>query len=104
VIAESYQVISSGGIVCLTGVGQGGASNTASVADVAAAAVLKNVVVVGSVNANKRHWHRGRRDPGPRGQEVAEPPDHPPCEAGEFQGGSEETTDDIKVVIQFAEI
>ncbi len=30
----------------------------AAVADISAAAVLKNNVLIGSVNANKRHWHR----------------------------------------------
>ena len=45
-----------GGVVCLTGIGKGGAQGTT--ADVAAAAVLKNVVIVGSVNANKRHWYK----------------------------------------------
>ena len=29
-----------------------------ALADVAAAAVLRNNVIVGSVNANKRHWYR----------------------------------------------
>ena len=34
-------------------------------ADVAAAAVLRNNVLVGSVNANKRHWYKAGRSPGP---------------------------------------
>ena len=57
VIADSIQKIGSGGIICLTGVGAGGAAG-GTVADVAAAVVLKNNVIVGSVNANKRHWYR----------------------------------------------
>ncbi len=57
VIADSIEKVGAGGIICLTGVGAGGVASRA-VADVAAAAVLKNIVVVGSVNANKRHWYR----------------------------------------------
>jgi glucose 1-dehydrogenase len=57
VIADSIHKIGAGGVVCLTGVGAGGVVNRA-VGDIAAAAVLKNNVVVGSVNANKRHWYR----------------------------------------------
>ena len=104
VIAESIQTISSGGIVCLTGVGHGGASNQAAVADVAAAAVLKNIVIIGSVNANKRHWYRA-------GQILAradrqwlnrlitrrEKPEH-------FEQALERKPDDIKVVIQFSDV
>ena len=58
VIADSIRAVAPGGIVCLTGVCVGGVTNPTPVADVAAAAVLKNNVVVGSVNANKRHWHK----------------------------------------------
>ena len=58
VIAESIQTIGASGIVCLTGVGHGGIVTAAACADIAAAAVLKNNVIVGSVNANKRHWYK----------------------------------------------
>ena len=77
VIADSIQKIGAGGVICLTGVGAGGIAGRA-VADVAAAAVLKNNVMVGSVNANKRHWYKASETVGSPGPEVAEPPDHPP--------------------------
>jgi threonine dehydrogenase-like Zn-dependent dehydrogenase len=57
VIADSIHQVGAGGVVCLTGVGAGGVVSRA-VGDAAAAAVLKNNVIVGSVNANKRHWYR----------------------------------------------
>ena len=57
VIGDSIQKVGSGGIICLTGVGSGGVENRA-VGDIAKAVVLKNNLVVGSVNANKRHWYR----------------------------------------------
>ena len=58
VINHAIRGVGAGGIVCLTGVGAGGSTDGPPVADVAAAAVLKNNVVVGSVNANKRHWYK----------------------------------------------
>jgi glucose 1-dehydrogenase len=57
VINHAIRGIGAGGVVCLTGVGTGDAI-VSSAADLAAAAVLKNNVVVGSVNANKRHWYK----------------------------------------------
>jgi threonine dehydrogenase-like Zn-dependent dehydrogenase len=66
--------------------------------------VLKNVVVVGSVNANKRHWYKA-------GQALAradrkwlerlitrrEKPEN-------FRQALEREPDDIKVIIQFSDI
>ena len=104
VIAESIQTISSGGIVCLTGVGHGGGNNTSAVADVAAAAVLKNIVIIGSVNANKRHWYRAggilaRADRQWLSRLITrrEKPEN-------FKQALERKPDDIKVVIQFSEV
>ena len=104
VIAESFQVISSGGIVCLTGVGQGGASNTAAVADVAAAAVLKNIVIVGSVNANKRHWYRAGEFLARADRKWLSRLITRRVKPENFEQALKREPDDIKVVIQFAEI
>ena len=103
VIADSIQKIGSGGIICLTGVGAGGISSRA-VADVAAAAVLKNNVLVGSVNANKRHWYKAAQNLARADREWLsrlitrrETPEN-------FKQALERKPDDIKVVIQFSEI
>ena len=103
VIADSLQAVGAGGILCLTGVGTGGRTTGFSTADVAATMVLRNNVIVGSVNANKRHWYKA-------GQALAaadrswlsrlltrrEPPQ-------EFMRALQRTPEDIKVVIQFAQ-
>ena len=103
VIADSLNVVAAGGMVCLTGVGTGGRTVGQSTADIAAAMVLQNNVVVGSVNANKRHWYKA-------GQVLAladrawlarlitrrEPPEA-------FMHALQRQPDDIKVVIQFSE-
>jgi len=102
VIADSIQKVGAGGIICLTGVGAGGAAGRV-VADMAAAVVLKNNVLVGSVNANKRHWYKA-------GENLAradrkwlsrlitrrEKPEN-------FNQALKRQPDDIKVVIQFSE-
>jgi len=103
VIADSIQKIGAGGIICLTGVGAGGVASRA-VADIAAAAVLKNNVLVGSVNANKRHWYKA-------GQNLARADREwlrrliTRCEKPENYGQAlERKPDDIKVVVQFSEV
>ena len=103
VIADSIQTIGAGGVVCLTGVGSGGHASGLNTADVAAEVVLRNNVVVGSVNANKRHWYKAgealaRADRSWLARLVTrrERPE-------DFTKALERQPDDIKVVIQFAE-
>jgi threonine dehydrogenase-like Zn-dependent dehydrogenase len=102
VITDSISGIGAGGVVCLTGVGSGGGTSPSAPADVAAAVVLKNNVVVGSVNANKKHWYRAaaalaRADRAWLAKLVTrcEPPER-------FMNALQRQPDDIKVVIQFA--
>jgi threonine dehydrogenase-like Zn-dependent dehydrogenase len=103
VVADAIQAVGAGGIVCLTGVGSGGARSGLHVADVAAAAVLKNNVVVGSVNANKRHWYKA-------GEALAHADrawlarlitrrERPQ----DFTQALQRNAEDIKVIMQFAE-
>jgi threonine dehydrogenase-like Zn-dependent dehydrogenase len=103
VINDAVQGIAAGGVVCLTGVGAGGSTVGPAAADIAAAAVLKNNVVVGSVNANKRHWYRA-------GQVLAHADRSwlarliTRCERPEtFTRALHRQPEDIKVVIQFAQ-
>ena len=100
VIAESIQSVAAGGVVCLTRV-WGAAPH--STADVAAEVVLRNSVVVGSVNANKRHWFKAgqvlaRADRAWLGRLLTrrELPEN-------FARALDRKPDDIKVVVQFAE-
>ena len=103
VIADSIRAMGPGGILCLTGVGTGGQTVGPATADVAAAAVLKNNVVVGSVNANKRHWYKAgealaRADRAWLSRLISrreQPKD--------LAKALERRPEDIKVVLQFAE-
>jgi threonine dehydrogenase-like Zn-dependent dehydrogenase len=90
VIADSIQKIGAGGV------------SGYAVADVAAKAVLKNNVLVGSVNANKRHWYKAseglaRLDRKWLSRLITrrERPEN-------FKQALERNPDDIKVVIQFS--
>jgi threonine dehydrogenase-like Zn-dependent dehydrogenase len=103
VIADCVQHVGSGGVVCLTGVGSGGRTSGLSTADVAAEIVLQNKVVVGTVNANKRHWYKAgealaRADHAWLSRLISrrESPEN-------FDKALHRKPDDIKVVIQFAE-
>ncbi len=102
VISDSIREVASGGIVCLTGVGSGDHATEAT-ADVAAEVVLKNNAVVGSVNANKRHWYKAgealaRADRAWLSRLISR------SESAEnFSQALQRNADDIKVVIQFSE-
>jgi threonine dehydrogenase-like Zn-dependent dehydrogenase len=104
VIADAIQAIAPGGVVCLTGVGSGGRTVGLPTADVASNVVLRNNVVVGSVNANKRHWYKAaqalaRADCAWLAGLVTRrvPPE-------DFMSALQRQPDDIKVVIQFAQL
>jgi threonine dehydrogenase-like Zn-dependent dehydrogenase len=103
VIVDSMQTVAPGGVVCLTGVGSGGRTVGLAAADVASNVVLRNNVVVGSVNANKRHWYKAgevltRADPLWLAQMITrrETPE-------KFMRALQRQPEDIKVVIQFAQ-
>jgi glucose 1-dehydrogenase len=104
VIADSFPVIAASGVICLTGVGHGGAVPEIATANVASSAVLKNNVVFGSVNANKRHWYKAaenlaRADRKWLGRLITrrEKPEN-------FKQALERKPDDIKVVIRFSAV
>jgi threonine dehydrogenase-like Zn-dependent dehydrogenase len=104
VIHESISVIGASGVLCLTGVGHGGAMPKIATADMASSAVLKNNVMFGSVNANKRHWYKAgealaRADRAWLAHLITrrERPE-------DFAKALERRPGDIKVVIQFAEV
>jgi glucose 1-dehydrogenase len=104
VIEACIQQLGPNGILCLTGVVHGGHRLKAGTADMAATAVLRNTVIDGSVNANKRQWYRA-------GQTLAKADkkwlsklithrENPE----DFISALERKPEDIKVVIQFSEV
>jgi threonine dehydrogenase-like Zn-dependent dehydrogenase len=101
VIADSIQKIGAGGVLCLTGVGGGGLSGYA-VADVAAKVVLKNNVLVGSVNANKRHWFKASQALAEADRAWLSRLITRREKPEDFRKALQRTPDDIKVVVQFS--
>ena len=103
VVSDAIREVANGGIICLTGIGSGDRSTDAVTGDIAAEAVLKNNVVVGSVNANKRHWYKAgealtRADRSWLSRLITrrERPEN-------FASALQRKDDDIKVVVQFTE-
>jgi threonine dehydrogenase-like Zn-dependent dehydrogenase len=102
VIADSIVQVGAGGVVCLTGVGSGGRTQSLPLADVATELVLENNVIVGSVNANRRHFYRAAEalamaDREWLGRLVSRrvPPER-------ITEAFDRTPDDIKVVVEFS--
>jgi threonine dehydrogenase-like Zn-dependent dehydrogenase len=102
-IRDALQAIGAGGVVCLTGVGSGGPASGFNTADVAAELVLQNIVVLGTVNANRRHWYKAaaalaRTDRAWLARLITrrERPES-------FAQALARREDDIKVVIQFSD-
>jgi len=62
VVLESMKALASGGVVCLTGLGGGTDEIQPLPGDpLANEIVLQNKVIVGSVNANRRHYYKAAR-------------------------------------------
>jgi glucose 1-dehydrogenase len=57
-IVQAADAVAPGGIVCLTGIGSPDTPAARTAMLLASDAVLKNVVIFGSVNANRRHYYR----------------------------------------------
>jgi len=84
-------------------VGHGGIVTSVACADIAAAAVLKNYVIIGSGNANKRHWYRAgeflaRADRSWLARLISRR-----VQPKDFTSALERKPDDIKVLIHFSD-
>jgi threonine dehydrogenase-like Zn-dependent dehydrogenase len=104
VITDAIEAIAPGGVVCLTGVGSGGRTVGLATADVASKVVLGNRVVVGSVNANKRHWYKAGQVLARADREWLARLITRRVAPEDFMGALHRQPDDIKVVIQFAPV
>ena len=62
--------------------------------------VLENVAVVGSVNANRRHYEAAAAALAKADRSLAGPPGEPAGPAGAVAGGAEPPPDDVKVIIE----
>jgi len=103
-ITDSISKIGVKGIISLTGLGQGDAVTKVGTGDIAAASVLSNNVIVGSVNANKRHWYKAAQTLASADRTWLSKLITRQEQPENFMSALQRGPDDIKVVIQFSEI
>jgi threonine dehydrogenase-like Zn-dependent dehydrogenase len=102
-IRQALETISPGGIVALTGVGSAVVPDTASVTTLATDVVLKNIVVFGSVNANRRHYYRAAKVLAAADRAWLEQLVTRRVRPEQAQQALQRAPDDIKVVMEFAQ-
>jgi threonine dehydrogenase-like Zn-dependent dehydrogenase len=100
-IQQACGAVAPGGIVCLTGVGASYASTTGHTTSLATDAVLKNLVVFGSVNANRRHYYRAAKVLARADHSWLEQLVSRRVEPDDVGAALQKQPDDIKVVLEF---
>jgi threonine dehydrogenase-like Zn-dependent dehydrogenase len=101
-IREAAEATAPGGIVCLTGVGPP-VTPQGTVTSFASDTVLKNLVIFGSVNANRRHYYRAAQVLAKTDRSWLEQLVTRRVGVDAFDQALERAPDDIKVVIEFAQ-
>ena len=99
-IQQAIACVAPGGIVCLTGVGP--ATKGGESAGLATEAVLRNLVVFGSVNANRRHYYRAARALAAADRSWLEQLVTRRVGLEQVQGGLQRAPEDVKVIVEFA--
>jgi glucose 1-dehydrogenase len=99
-VLDAMEYVGTGGVVCLTGVSSGGHTVTVDEGALNRTMVLENEAVVGSVNANRRHYEAAAvgladADPAWLGKLITR---KVPLEA--WQQALDRSPDDVKVVIE----
>ncbi len=99
-VLDAMKYVGTGGVVCLTGVSTGGRTIDVDEGTLNRLMVLQNEVVVGSVNANRRHYQAAadglaKADPAWLGKLITR---QVPLES--WQQALDRSPDDVKVVIE----
>ena len=100
-IQQAANAVAPGGIVCLTGVGPP-SSPSGPASTLATDAVLKNLVLFGSVNANRRHYVRAAEVLARTDRSWLEQLVTRRVRPDDVDQALARTPDDIKVVMEFA--
>lgn len=103
-VLDAMEHVGPGGVVCLTGVSSGGREISVDEGALNRSMVLSNEAVVGSVNANRRHYEAGatalaNADRAWLGQLVSRT-----VPLDQWQHALDRTPDDVKVVVQVSEV
>jgi glucose 1-dehydrogenase len=102
-ILEAADAVAPGGIVCLTGIGPPPSATPSGPEGLANDAVLKNLVVFGSVNANRRHYYRAAKALARADRSWLEQLITRRVQPNDVDQALARTADDIKVVMDFAQ-
>jgi threonine dehydrogenase-like Zn-dependent dehydrogenase len=99
-VLDAMEHVGTGGVVCLTGVSSGGHTLSVDEGQLNRSMVLENVAVVGSVNANRRHYQAAAdalaaADPAWLGRLITR---RVPLDR--WEQALERSADDVKVVIE----
>jgi glucose 1-dehydrogenase len=100
-ILQAADTVAPGGIVCLTGIAPPPAAAVGRPAGLANDAVLKNLVVFGSVNANRRHYYRAARVLAKADRSWLEQLITRRARPDDVEHALARTPNDIKVVVDF---
>jgi threonine dehydrogenase-like Zn-dependent dehydrogenase len=101
-IRAAVESTAAGAIVCLTGVGGAVVPDASSPTTALTDAVLKNLVLFGSVNANRRHYFLAARALAKADRSWLEGLVTRRVAPDDFREALQRDPDDIKVVIEFA--
>ncbi len=102
-IRGAAETMAAGGIICLTGVGPPIVPDASAPTTLMTDAVLKNLVIFGSVNANRRHYYRAAQVLARADRSWLEQLVTRRVGPEAFGQALEREPDDIKVVIEFAQ-
>jgi threonine dehydrogenase-like Zn-dependent dehydrogenase len=102
-IRGAAEAAAPGAIICLTGVGGPVVPDTTAPTTLLTDAVLKNLVVFGSVNANRRHYYRAGQVLARAQRSWLEQLITRRVAPEAFDQALEREPDDIKVIIDFAD-
>jgi threonine dehydrogenase-like Zn-dependent dehydrogenase len=102
-IRAAAEAVAPGAIVCLTGVGSPTVPDASAPMTLTTDAVLKNLVIFGSVNANRRHYYRAAQVLARADRSWLEQFVTRRVGPESFAQALEREPDDIKVVIEFAQ-
>jgi len=102
-IQQAADAVAPGGIVCLTGVGSPSTSTSGPASALATDAVLKNLVLFGSVNANRRHYYRAAKVLARADRSWLEQLVTRRVRPDDVDQALARRPDDIKVVMEFAQ-
>ena len=102
-VQQAAAAVAPGGIVCLTGVGPPSVTPAGHESTLATDAVLKNLVLFGSVNANRRHYYRAAKVLARAERSWLDQLVTRRVDPDDVDRALTRSPDDIKVVVEFAQ-